>query len=84
MGRLLYYRRLGDKPLSGIDSTVYLGGSIEMGNVWRSSDEVSLNNTLFAGSVFVAIDSPLGPVYIAYGAAEGNRQSAYVFLGQTF
>ena len=84
MGRLLYYRRLGDKPLSGIDSTVYLGGSIEMGNVWRSSDEISLNNTLFAGSVFVAIDSPLGPVYIAYGAAEGNRQSAYVFLGQTF
>ena len=55
-----------------------------MGNVWQNSDEVSLNNTLVAGSLFVAIDSPLGPLYVAYGAAEGDRQSAYVFLGQTF
>jgi len=84
MGRLLYYRRMGSKPLSGIDSPVYLGASIEMGNVWQSSDEVSLNNTLVAGSLFVAVDSPLGPLYLAYGAAEGNRKSAYVFLGQTF
>lgn len=84
IGRLFYYHRLGGKPLTGIDSPIYLGASIEAGNVWQSSDDVRLNDTLLAGSVFVMIDSILGPLYVAYGWAEGNQQSAYLFLGQTF
>jgi NTE family protein len=84
IGRLLYYRRMGVKPLSSIESPIYLGTSIEVGNVWQDTDEISFDNTLVAGSIFIAIDSPLGPLYVAYGAAEGDRQSAYVFLGQTF
>ncbi len=84
IGRLFYYHRLGDKPLTGIDTPIYLGASIEAGNVWQSSSDVSLNDMLLAGSVFVMIDSILGPLYVAYGWAEGNQQSAYLFLGQTF
>ena len=84
IGRLFYYHRLGGRPLTGIDTPIYLGASIEAGNVWQNSDDVSLNDTLLAGSVFVMIDSILGPLYVAYGWAEGNQQSAYLFLGQTF
>lgn len=84
IGRLLYYRRLGDQLLPVFDTSVYLGASIELGNVWQDSDEIAFDNTLTAGSVFVVFDSLLGPLYIAYGAAEGGRRSAYLFLGQTF
>ena len=84
IGRLLYYRRLGDQLLPVFDTSVYLGASIEVGNVWQDSDEIAFDNTLTAGSVFVVFDSLLGPLYIAYGAAEGGRRSAYLFLGQTF
>jgi len=84
MGRLLYYRRLGERPMSILDTPVYVGASIEMGNVWQSRNEVSLGNSLIAGSVFVVLDSVIGPLYVAYGVAEGDRRSAYLFLGQTF
>ena len=66
------------------DTPIYVGASVEAGNVWQSSDAIAWDNTLVAGSVFIVFDSILGPLYIAYGAAEGGRRSAYLFLGQTF
>lgn len=84
IGRVLYYRSLGDRTLPGFNTSVYLGASFEAGNVWQNSDAISLDNTLIAGSLFVVFDTLLGPIYIAYGASEGGRRSAYLFLGQTF
>ena len=84
IGRLLYYRRLGEQPLPGLDTTIYLGASIEAGNVWQNTSDIAFSNALIAGSAFVVFDTILGPLYIAYGAAEGSRRSAYLFLGQTF
>jgi len=84
IGRLLYYRRLGDRAMPKIGMPIYLGASIEIGNVWQDRAEASFRNTLSAGSVFVVFDTVIGPLYLAYGAAEGDRQSAYLFLGQTF
>ena len=84
MGRLMYYRRLGERPISILDTSVYVGASVEIGNVWQKRDDIRFNNTLSAGSVFVVFDTMLGPLYLAYGVAEGGRRSAYLFLGQTF
>jgi NTE family protein len=84
MGRLLYYYRLGNQAMPVLDTPIYLGASIEAGNMWQSTSAISLDNTLVAGSVFIIVDTLLGPLYLAYGAAEGDRRSAYLFLGQTF
>jgi NTE family protein len=84
MGRLLYYRRLGDRAMPKIGMPIYLGASIEIGNVWQERAEASFRNTLSAGSVFIVFDTVIGPLYLAYGAAEGDHRSAYLFLGQTF
>ena len=84
IGRMLYYHRLGDQALPLFNTPIYVGGSVEVGNVWQTTDAIAWDNTLVAGSVFVVFDSILGPLYIAYGAAEGGRRSAYLFLGQTF
>lgn len=84
IGRMLYYRRLGEQTLPFFKTPIYLGASVEVGNVWQDTDAISTNNVLTAGSVFVVIDSLFGPLYLAYGAAEGGRKSAYLFLGQTF
>jgi len=84
IGRLLYYRRLGEQPLPGLDTTIYVGASIEAGNVWQSTSAIAFDDVLVAGSVFAVFDTVLGPLYLAYGAAEGSRRSAYLFLGQTF
>ena len=82
--RALYYRNLSDAKIPLLHTPVYLGGSIEVGNVWDDWDDVSFGDTLTAGSVFILVETFLGPVYFAYGAAEGGRNSFYLFLGQTF
>jgi len=42
----------------------------------------SPRGTLLSGSLFVAIDSPLGPFYVAYGRARDGNSSLYIFLGR--
>jgi len=71
-----YLKRLGTKLVP-----TYLGASLELGNAWRSSDDIGLDNTIMAGSLFVGADTLLGPVYLAYGHAEGGHQAVYLFLG---
>jgi len=84
IGRLLYYHLLGDQALPGIHRSIYVGASFEAGNVWENSDAITVENTLIAGSLFVIFDTLLGPIYVAYGVAEGGRHSTYLFLGQSF
>ena len=73
---LIYYRRVNDFWLV----PTYLGGSLEAGNVWSTQGDV-FNDNRVAGSVFTGIDTPVGPLYIAYGVAEGGNQSFYLTLG---
>jgi NTE family protein len=37
---------------------------------------------LTSGSLIIAADTVLGPVYFAYGIAEGDNRSFYFFLGK--
>jgi NTE family protein len=81
-GRLLaaYYRRIGNFGRM----PAYAGITLERGNAWDQPEDISWDNSLTAGSLWVGADTPVGPVYIAYGQAEGNRQSFYIFLGSVF
>lgn len=78
--RAVYYHQIGNLPLLG--RGVYVGGSIEAGNVWGDRDNVSLRNLRTAGSVFVAADTWIGPFYFAWGRASGGQTSFYIFLGR--
>ena len=60
----------------------YLGASLELGNVWERSEDISFDNTITAGSLFVGWDTPVGPVYLAYGQADGGQKTVYMFIGQ--
>ena len=60
---------------------VYVGASLEIGNVWQNEDDIGFNDTLTAGSLWIGADTPLGPAHIAFGVAEGGRESFYLFLG---
>jgi len=81
VGRLLgaYYRRIGDFALP-----VYVGFTAELGNAWDARSEISLDNSVAAGSLWMGVDTPLGPMYVAYGNAEGGLGTIYLFAGQMF
>jgi NTE family protein len=78
-GRLVYMYQL---DRGAFFKGMYLGTSIESG--WVRDPVVTTNPTGWqtGGSVFFAVDTPLGPVYLAYGAATGGNRSAYFFLGR--
>ena len=77
---LTYYRRINDIQLF----RSYLGVSLEQGNVWQDSESVSFNNSITAGSVFLGVDTPIGPLYLAYGRTDTNFSSFYLYLGPRF
>jgi len=85
VGRAIYYRRLRSNPLRGfLDATLYFGGSLELGNAWQDSSEISFSNTITAGSLFFGADTFIGPVYLAGGLAEGGKSALYLFVGRPF
>ena len=76
-----YYRRLDVKLLP-----VYVGMSLEYGNAYEERDDITLDpdEAILAASVFLGMDTILGPVYLSYGHAEAGNDSVYLFLGRLF
>jgi NTE family protein len=77
---LAYYRRIGDIALL----PTYIGGTVELGNTWQDRSDMSFDSSILAGSVFVGVDSILGPIYLAFGLAEGGQRALYFYVGRTF
>lgn len=77
---LAYYRRLNDSRALPI----YAGTTVEAGNAWDDRSDISWNDRITAGSIFLAMDTLIGPIYVAYGRAEGSKDAVYFFLGRPF
>ncbi len=84
LGSLVYYRRLNQQSLLPTDLPVYVGASIEAGNVWLRRSDASLDDLIVAGSLFLGVDSPFGPVYLGAGLGEGRQRALYLRIGQQF
>ena len=81
IARLVYYRRVGETTGGILDTPLYLGASAETGNVWQSRSEMSFDSALVSGSLFVGIDTLIGPVFFAAGLAEGGQTNVYLSIG---
>lgn len=84
LGRLVYRRRLNRGNMQAFGVPLYAGVSLEGGNVWADPGLASTADITLAGSVFLAADTVMGPVYLAYGRSDADRQSLYVFVGRPF
>ena len=84
LARLVYYKQIAMGRLAALSLPVYAGGSLEAGNVWQNREEVSLGDLRYGSNLFLGIDTPLGPVYLAVGFSEGGETAGYFYLGQTF
>ena len=58
--------------------------SVEAGNVWQSRGAMRFGTTRKDASVFLGLDTFLGPVYIATGYDDHGYDAFYLFLGRTF
>jgi NTE family protein len=84
IARLLYYRQIGRGGPGYFDVPTYLGLSLEAGNVWQSRRDASVSNVRKDASIFLGMDTLLGPLYLATGFDQHGNQAFYLFLGRTF
>jgi len=75
-----YYRRIGDLALF----PAFAGISLELGNAWESREDISSRDSILGGSLWAGVDTPVGPVYVGFGRAEGGEDAFYVSLGRVF
>ncbi len=83
MAQLFLYRRIMEMP-QPLGRGVYLGGSLEAGNVWQSDVTPSLGDLRPAAALYVGADTVFGPIFFGYGRADSGEGSFYLFLGRPF
>ncbi|HEX6927739.1 MAG TPA: patatin-like phospholipase family protein, partial [Gammaproteobacteria bacterium] len=79
--RGVYYRYLGADPDHLIDLPLYAGATLEAGNVWQDSDAVSSDDLIYGASVFLALDTFIGPIGFAYGRNTEGKDAFYLSIG---
>ncbi|WP_082016649.1 patatin-like phospholipase family protein [Cupriavidus sp. IDO] len=77
--RAVYYYKLARQSLL---EGVYGGFSLEAGRMGAPLVPGSPTGVLKSGSLFVALDTPVGPLYLAYGRAAAGHYSFYLYLGK--
>jgi NTE family protein len=82
--RLEGFMRLGADVEQTFGVPVYLGATLEGAAVGFDLSGVAFDNDFYAGSIYGAVDTVLGPAYLAYGLGESGRQSIYLYFGRRF
>ncbi|TOK28325.1 serine protease [Vibrio parahaemolyticus] len=82
---LVYRYKWFDNDFGLFEAPVYVGASLEHGGTWSDNDlklnEAPLHN---AASIFFGVDSPIGPIMLAYGRTEQDMEAVYLIVGTSF
>jgi len=82
--RAIYFRRISRGGEGLLEFPAYIGMSLELGNTWQERSEMSFGSARKDGSLFLAFDTFLGPVYLGSGYDTRGHSAYYLFLGRTF
>jgi len=81
VGKIITYHKVGESFIGDL----YFGGSLETGNVWEKDEKkFDLSNLRLAGSLFIGYDTIFGPLYLAFGHADGGYNAGYFYLGRPY
>jgi NTE family protein len=81
LAELVTYYRMGDLPRV-LGRAWYTGISLEAGDSWSRSTGFQWGNVKKAGSIFVGLDTIVGPFYAAWGKTYRGDSAFYLFLGR--
>ena len=78
-GRLTYMNQLFKMPLL---EGVYVGASLEAARLGSPLIPTGIQGNVASASLFFAVDTPLGPAYLAYGHTQDGNSNVYFYLGK--
>ena len=80
LARAVYYRRFGRLDALFTVPT-YIGGSLEYGGAFQEREDIDGGSLIAAGSVFLGVQTPLGPIFLGYGRNDLDLDSFYLTFG---
>lgn len=84
ISKLIYRYKLNNSEPLFFGVPVFAGASMEAGNAWDFAEDARLSDLKFGASVYLAADTIIGPLYLAYGQSGRDRRSLYLFIGRPF
>lgn len=84
LARAVYFHPLGAQHAQRSYFTWYAGASIEAGNVFPDLDAFEAGELLLSNSLFLGLDTFVGPFYAGVGLTEGGNSSYFIVLGRIF
>lgn len=83
LARMIYYRRMTQTSMLPLNFPLYLGLSLERGRA-RNNDNAFDSGYINAASIFLGLDTPLGPLNFSYGFNDEREKALYLNLGKSF
>ena len=80
----IYYNKISGGLGYLTKTPLYIGGTVEAGNLWNESSQISLSDLRWSSSLFVGAETLIGPVYFGGAYGSEGQTSVFLFLGQTF
>jgi NTE family protein len=62
----------------------FIGGMLEYGGAWEDWDDASKHTSLFSGTAFVAVDSPIGPAQLGLSFSDQGHSTVFFRVGRMF
>jgi NTE family protein len=84
IARTIYFRKIGGGGEGLFEFPAYLGASFEVGNTYLRRGEIGWGSARKDGSVFLGLDTYIGPVYVGGGYDQSGNSAFYLYLGRTF
>jgi len=81
IARLVYYRQFSEIKSPFLGLSFFAGGSVEYAKTQNDTAGIP-DEDINAGSIFLGVDTPVLPLYLGLGVAEGGEQSIYLSLGR--
>lgn len=81
---VVYQYDLGRELFGEASLPLYLGTSVEAGNVWTLTESVNADDIIKSGSLYLGTDTSFGPAVFGIGFASGGRSSVFLSFGKSF
>lgn len=81
---IYYYSLKNISVIPNYPFPLYLGLSLETGNTWQARSSIQDRSFRKAGSLFLGLDTIIGPFYFGYGFAENGKRALHLFMGRPF
>ena len=69
---------------SFLGSNMWVGGMLQHASTAADTDDLSFDDGILGGSMYLGWNTLAGPLYLGYGISEGGNNSLHLLLGKQF